>query len=516
MAVILSVPFLDINERLSNGEDTLHEAICIVSNKLDMIYGSIDFKNGILILCNEMFYDGYTFDLFEKSSFYNYQYPGRYFTIDGIHSINNHHYKVSFLFSEGILHIISLCCTDENISFENEIRRKSIHDSILLEYGLTDDEQFEWGSVKSVYDSKANVCSINIMYNIENNNKVELLKKNIKSSFFQAHLGFRKYKYLDLVLNQAIFESMKYIYDNEMEEKQVSMEKAFFGDVELKDSAYDKQKLKRKLNEINRFRNVEWQNLNKYGVDIKELKSMKNSPDESKDNFDVNNRYKISDQNRIEINAYTKLKICSKITKKQIVDVKKVSHYEFEDLYNEYDKHFIGYIDSVLSLDSPADKYLSVIFDLFNFEDKYTLEWLYSFADLIVNNNLDNEIQERGVWLYSSHIRVNPELVSMNRAVFIKEEFMPLMLLGTEWEFANWVFLYSKILEEVVGIKRMIINSGLLDNISKDEWVEFIRKNYDLLNWFERNKKWEPKKIRVVRNAINKWNIENNLSEKEY
>ena len=29
-------------------------------------------------------------------------------------------------------------------SFENEIRRKSIHDSILLEYGLTDDEQFEW------------------------------------------------------------------------------------------------------------------------------------------------------------------------------------------------------------------------------------------------------------------------------------------------------------------------------------------------------------------------------------
>ena len=100
--------------------------------------------------------------------------------------------------------------------------------------------------------------------------------------------------------------------------------------------------------------------------------------------------------------------------------------------------------------------------------------------------------------------------------VFIKEEFMPLMLLGTEWEFANWVFLYSKILEEVVGIKRMIINSGLLDNISKDEWVEFIRKNYDLLNWFERNKKWEPKKIRVVRNAINKWNIENNLSEKEY
>ena len=43
----LSVPFLDINERLSNGEDTLHEAICIVSNKLDMIYGSIDFKNGM-------------------------------------------------------------------------------------------------------------------------------------------------------------------------------------------------------------------------------------------------------------------------------------------------------------------------------------------------------------------------------------------------------------------------------------------------------------------------------------
>ena len=42
---------------------------------------------------------------------------------------------------------------------------KNIHDNILKNNGLAPESFFDWGNIKSVYDPKGNVCSINIIYN---------------------------------------------------------------------------------------------------------------------------------------------------------------------------------------------------------------------------------------------------------------------------------------------------------------------------------------------------------------
>ena len=60
--------------------------------------------------------------------------------------------------------MLSLICTDVDFQFSEEIKRKQLHDSILEKNGLDTESFFNWGSIKSVYDPKGNVSSINIIY----------------------------------------------------------------------------------------------------------------------------------------------------------------------------------------------------------------------------------------------------------------------------------------------------------------------------------------------------------------
>lgn len=85
---------------------------------------------------------------------------------------------------------------------------------------------------------------------------------------------------------------------------------------------------------------------------------------------------------------------------------------------------------------------------------------------------------------------------------------MPLLLSGNEVEYEICKNVYCKMLEYIVGIKRSIKKNYDFGEIPKDEWVQFIKNNYDLLGIFERNKEWVPKKIRMVRRVIELWNIE--------
>ena len=70
-----------------------------------------------------------------------------------------------FFFRNKVLHMISIICVDVEIPFSEEIKHKNIHDNILKNNGLAPESFFDWGNIKSVYDPKGNVCSINIIYN---------------------------------------------------------------------------------------------------------------------------------------------------------------------------------------------------------------------------------------------------------------------------------------------------------------------------------------------------------------
>lgn len=193
---------------------------------------------------------------------------------------------------------------------------------------------------------------------------------------------------------------------------------------ENKTSSYDsaKQKIKRDLKIIEYYRNAEGQKLEQLsGIFLEELKQIKKSPDETKSNFDRQNQFNISDQVVLEIRNFEQLKIYKKILEKQIVDVKKVSNYKFEDYYKEYDDYYIELIDSMSFDETTPEKYISVVIDLFNIEDKLSLEWLYNFADYVVKNNITDEVFNRAQWLYASHINVESGITCMNRAFFLKK-----------------------------------------------------------------------------------------------
>lgn len=146
-------PYLDVGDILKQ----------IIGN----IYGSMDYRTGELTLHNEIFHKGYTFKQFKKSALYSGQNAEKVFTLEGKYKIDNWEFYVSLFFKQGVLNMISLCYNVHEIGFEDEPKRKELHDSILAEYGLSDDEEFVWGSVCSVYDRRSNVSSINIIYDYD-------------------------------------------------------------------------------------------------------------------------------------------------------------------------------------------------------------------------------------------------------------------------------------------------------------------------------------------------------------
>jgi len=344
-------------------------------------------------------------------------------------------------------------------------------------------------------------------------NEVAELKEKRKAAFLQEKPEWSDNRFLDIIFNQAIIEAMKAIFDKEMEQTERSLEKAFFPGVtdSNKDSTYDneKGKIKRTLKKIEQYRYSEGDKIEKLSGEFpQKFISLKKEVDKTKSNFE-SNHYNISRQNVLEIRTLAKLEICEKILKKQISSVKKVSNTKFEDLYMEYDKHYSELIDNVNKIDVSANNYLSAFFDLFNFEDKFSLEWIYSFADYAVEHKIDEETFDRGKYLYASPIETPNGLYCMNRSFFLRDEFIPL-LLECEYDVSGFwkaLYEYNLYVELVYGLKNAYISSEALERISRSKWVAFIKSNYNLLGTFNQNKEWTPKKIKEARKVFDKWGI---------
>ena len=124
-----------------------------------------DLKNGILCLTEDLILSPeYTFEDFKKTSFYKGQDGIRVITLSDRYSIGSNTFLVSLVFVDGRLDNVSLVCTDEEFSWETETDRKILHDRILNDWGLFEDNSFAWGSISSVFDAKSCVSSIVIRY----------------------------------------------------------------------------------------------------------------------------------------------------------------------------------------------------------------------------------------------------------------------------------------------------------------------------------------------------------------
>lgn len=125
----------------------------------------MDLKTGIIEINGEIIKPGYTFEDFQNTAFYNGQDGIRIIRINDTVQIGGNKFIASLFFCNRVLYMISIICVDIEIPFSEEIKRKNIHDEILKNNGLDAESFFDWGNIKSVYDPKGNVCSINIIYN---------------------------------------------------------------------------------------------------------------------------------------------------------------------------------------------------------------------------------------------------------------------------------------------------------------------------------------------------------------
>lgn len=109
-------------------------------------------------------FPNFTFEQFKKTKYYNNQDGIMIIYLDDQQIIENRKYIVSLFFRNGIIYMLSLMCCDEEFTEINEKKRKILHDNILREWGLKEQNEYSWGKIISDYDIRGNISSINIIY----------------------------------------------------------------------------------------------------------------------------------------------------------------------------------------------------------------------------------------------------------------------------------------------------------------------------------------------------------------
>lgn len=125
----------------------------------------MDISKGIVEIDNELVVKpNFTFEQFKETKYYTNQDGIRIIYLDEPQIIKNRKYIVSLFFRDGKIYMLSLICCDEEYSEKDESKRKDLHDLILKELGVLENSNFEWGEIKSIYDARSNISSINIIY----------------------------------------------------------------------------------------------------------------------------------------------------------------------------------------------------------------------------------------------------------------------------------------------------------------------------------------------------------------
>lgn len=124
----------------------------------------IDTKTGKIEIDKDLIIDGnYTLEDFKKTKYYKKENKSNYIILEGEKIIANHKFLISLFFRFNKIYIVGLSCEDKEISFENEPKRKLLHDEILKEENI-DKRGYSWGGVYSRYDPRGNSSSIDIEY----------------------------------------------------------------------------------------------------------------------------------------------------------------------------------------------------------------------------------------------------------------------------------------------------------------------------------------------------------------
>ena len=174
-------------------------------------------------------------------------------------------------------------------------------------------------------------------------------------------------------------------------------------------------------------------------------------------------------------------------------------------MYKEYDDHFKSIIKRASSSDISDDDYLFMLFDFFNFEDKFSLELVYSIADYAVKNDISGDVFDRAKYLYVSHLRSPKGITCMNRSFFLRKQYIQFLLKCNDYQFIYRLHKYIIYLELVFILKQYLITDKMIEEIPLSERVLFLKEKYNLLGEFNKDKEWNPKMIRIARKIFDRW-----------
>ena len=121
-------------------------------------------NKGVISLSDDLVItSGYTFDQFRSTRYYERQNPERVFWLDEKFMFQGHSFMVGLFFRSGVIYMLSLLCCDMEFGMEEEKKRKELQDEILQSWGIVQLEH-EWGYIKSVYDARSNISSIDLVF----------------------------------------------------------------------------------------------------------------------------------------------------------------------------------------------------------------------------------------------------------------------------------------------------------------------------------------------------------------
>lgn len=128
----------------------------------------MDLRSGRIRINDELvIHPQYSFEEFQKSSFYRGQDDIRVIHLEAAQIIDGRKYLVDLNFHNKKIYSVCLWNIDEEPDLCEDIEKeKEIHDRILIENGILNGCQYGWGDILSVCDRKGGGCHIGIYYSI--------------------------------------------------------------------------------------------------------------------------------------------------------------------------------------------------------------------------------------------------------------------------------------------------------------------------------------------------------------
>jgi hypothetical protein len=125
----------------------------------------INVKDGSIIIDDQFVLSPkLSFEDFKKSCYYNNQNENRMFYLEGVHEVNNNKFYISLYFNKKFLQSVHIIIDDTELSKNDEMLRKCVHDDLLLKNNIESGKEYSWGEITSVYEPRGDISLIVVNY----------------------------------------------------------------------------------------------------------------------------------------------------------------------------------------------------------------------------------------------------------------------------------------------------------------------------------------------------------------